>query len=144
MKILALDFGEARTGVAICDEKEIISYPLETIVEKDNVKLIEKISDIVVLKKAKMILVGLPLNMDGSEGEKAAVCRNFAEKLKIKTNLPVALWDERQTTKQALKYLINMNVKKNKKKNIVDTISATIILESFLQYRKNNSKINLI
>ena len=112
MKILALDFGEARTGVAICDENEIISYPLETIVEKDEIKLIDKINNFVILKKAKMILVGLPLNMDGSEGEKAAICRNFAEKLKIKTNLPVALWDERQTTKQAAKYLINMNVKK--------------------------------
>ena len=144
MKILALDFGEARTGVAICDENEIISYPLETIVEKDEIKLIDKINNFVILKKAKMILVGLPLNMDGSEGEKAAICRNFAEKLKIKTNLPVALWDERQTTKQAAKYLINMNVKKNKKKKIVDTISATIILDSFLQYRKNNSKVNLI
>ena len=144
MKILALDFGEARTGIAMCDENELISYPLETIFEKDEIKLIEKINNVVILKKANMILVGLPLNMDGSEGKKAAICRNFAEKLKLKTNLPIALWDERQTTKQALKYLINMNIKKNKKKNIIDTISATIILDSFLQYKKNNSKINLI
>ncbi len=144
MKILALDFGEVRTGVATCDENEIISYPLETVIEKDITKLVKKISNIAVLNKAKMILVGLPLNMDGSEGEKAIICKNFAKKLKIKTSLPVALWDERQSTKQALKYLANSNTKKNRKRKIVDTISATIILESFLQYRKNNCEINLI
>ncbi len=144
MKILAIDLGEKRTGIAICDKNETISYPLEIIVEIDRKKLIEKIFQISNENKAELILVGFAKNMDGSIGEKAKVCEKFAKELKEKTKLPVALWDERQTTKLASRFLIESNTKKRKKKKVIDGVAATIILDSFIQFRKNNNKINLI
>lgn len=144
MKILAIDLGEKRTGIAICDKNETISYPLEIIIETDKNKLIEKIFQIVNENKADLILVGFAKNMDGSIGEKAKNCEKFAKDLKEKTKLPVALWDERQTTKLASRFLIESNTKKRKKKKVIDGVAATIILDSFIQFRKNNNKINLI
>lgn len=144
MKILAIDLGEKRTGIAICDKNETISYPLEVIIETDKNKLIEKIFQIVNENKADLILVGFAKNMDGSIGEKAKNCEKFAKDLKEKTKLPVALWDERQTTKLASRFLIESNTKKRKKKKVIDGVAATIILDSFIQFRKNNNKINLI
>ena len=144
MKILAIDLGEKRTGIAICDKTETISYPLEIIVEIDRKKLIEKIFQISNENKAELILVGFAKNMDGSIGEKAKICEKFAKDLKEKTKLPVALWDERQTTKLASRFLIESNTKKRKKKKVIDGVAATIILDSFIQFRKNNNKINLI
>lgn len=144
MKILSIDFGEKRTGIAICDKNETISYPLEVIIETDRKKLIEKIFQISTRNEAELILVGLAKNMNGSIGEKAKNCENFAKELKEKTNLPVALWDERQTTKLASRFLIESNTKKRKKKNIIDGVAATIILDSFIQFRKNNNEIKLI
>ncbi len=144
MKILAIDLGEKRTGIAICDKNETISYPLEIIVEIDRKKLIEKIFQISNENKAELILVGFAKNMDGSIGEKAKICEKFAKDLKEKTKLPVALWDERQTTKLASRFLIESNTKKRKKKKVIDGVAATIILDSFIQFRKNNNKINLI
>lgn len=144
MKILAIDLGEKRTGIAICDKNETISYPLEIITETDKNKLIEKIFQIVNENKADLILVGFAKNMDGSVGEKAKNCEKFAKDLKEKTKLPVALWDERQTTKLASRFLIESNTKKRKKKKVIDGVAATIILDSFIQFRKNNNKINLI
>lgn len=144
MKILAIDYGEARVGTAICDESETFCFPLKTIKNLNQEDLIKKIEELIILKKAKMIILGLPLNMNSSEGEKAKICREFAKKLKDSLKIPVALWDERQTTKQALNYLNLANTKKKKKKKVIDSVAATIILESFLKYKSNNLKINLI
>lgn len=144
MKIISIDLGEKRTGVAICDKNETISYPLEVIIETNKKRLIEKIFQISEKNKAELILVGFAKNMNGSIGEKAKNCENFAKELKEKTKLPVALWDERQTTKLASRFLIESNTKKRKKKNIIDGVAATIILDSFIQFRKNNNEIKLI
>ncbi len=144
MKILAIDLGEKRTGIAICDKNETISYPLEIIVETDKKQLIEKIFTISKENKADLILVGFAKNMDGSIGQRAKNCEKFAKDLKEKTKLPVALWDERQTTKLASRFLIESNTKKRKKKKVIDGVAATIILDSFIQFRKNANKINLI
>ncbi len=144
MKIIAIDFGEVRTGIAICDEKETISYPLQTIVEKNEENLINKIKEIVIKNKAEMALVGLALNMNGDFGDSAKKCEEFAQKLKNTLEIPIALWDERQTTKLASRFLIEANTKKRKKKKIIDNVAATLILESFLQYKKNNNKIKLL
>lgn len=144
MKIIAIDFGQVRTGIAMCDEKETISYPLQVIVEKDENTLVEKIKEIVNNKKAEMVLVGLALNMSGEFGESAKKCKEFAQKLKNSLNIPIALWDERQTTKLASRFLIEAKTKKHKKKKIIDNVAATLILESFLQYKKNNNQIKLL
>ena len=143
MKILSIDLGEKMAGIAICNEKEIVSYPLEVIVEENREVLVEKISNLTKSNGVEMVLVGLARNMDGSYGDKARICEKFAEKIKERLKMPVALWDERQTTKLAMRYMNESNTKKKKKKKIVDSIAATIILESFIEYKKNN-RINLV
>ena len=98
MVILSVDYGRVRTGVAVCDRNEIIASPVEVIKETDMSVLAEKISYIAKEKKAEMIVLGLPRNMDGTEGESAENVRIFLEILKEKTGLEVALHEERGTT----------------------------------------------
>ena len=137
MKILAIDYGEARTGLAICDRTEFLASPLGTLVERDFAKLVTKIVYTIREYGAEAVVVGLPVNMDGSHGEKAEKCKRLADTLMKLTGLPVALWDERQTTMQAANYLNETNVRGAKRKEIIDQVAATIILESFLARRKN-------
>ena len=137
MKILAIDYGEARTGLAICDRTEFLASPLGTLEERDFAKLVTKIVYTVREYGAEAVVVGLPVNMDGSHGEKAEKCKRLADTLMKLTGLPVALWDERQTTMQAANYLNETNVRGAKRKEIIDQVAATIILESFLARRKN-------
>ena len=89
-------------------------------------------------QSAEMIVIGLPLNMDGSKGEKALLCESMAEKIAEKTNLPVNLWDERRTTVEAHNILTNTGTFGKKRKGTVDAVAATLILEGFLSFRKNN------
>ena len=137
MKILAIDYGEARTGLAICDRTEFLASPLGTLEERDFAKLVTKIVYTIREYGAEAVVVGLPVNMDGSHGEKAEMCKRLADTLMKLTGLPVALWDERQTTMQAANYLNETNVRGAKRKEIIDQVAATIILESFLARRKN-------
>ena len=137
MKILAIDYGEARTGLAICDRTEFLASPLGTWEERDFAKLVTKIVYTIREYGAEAVVVGLPVNMDGSHGEKAEKCKRLADTLMKLTGLPVALWDERQTTMQAANYLNETNVRGAKRKEIIDQVAATIILESFLARRKN-------
>ena len=137
MKILAIDYGEARTGLAICDRTEFLASPLGTLEERDFAKLVTKIVYTIREYGAEAVVVGLPVNMDGSHGEKAEKCKRLADTLMKLTGLPVALWDERQTTMQAANYLNETNVRGAKRKEIIDQVAATIILESFLARRKN-------
>ena len=138
MKIMAVDFGEARTGLAICDRTEFLASPVGLIEEKSLAKIVEKIADAARSNEAAMIVVGLPRNMDGSEGERAQRCRKVAELLeKALPDISIYLWDERGTTKAAAINL-NMNDTRGKKrKKLIDAESAAIILESYLSYRKN-------
>ena len=138
MKIMAVDFGEARTGLAMCDRTEFLASPLGLIEEKSLPKTVEKIVYAARSYEAAMIVVGLPRNMDSTEGERAQRCRKVADMLKnIMPDMPVELWDERGTTKSAA---INLNMNDThgkKRKKLIDAESAAIILESFLTYRKN-------
>ena len=137
---MAIDLGEKRTGVSICDENETIAYPLEVIVEENEKKLIDKILQLAKNNNVLMILIGLAKNMDGSLGERAQKHKSFCEKLQKLVEIPVSLWDERQTTKLALRYLTENKTKRKKKKKIVDTVEATIIIERLLKNKKNNLK----
>lgn len=136
MIILAVDLGKARTGLAICDKTEMLASPLEQISEKDMTILADKISEIVKSRAVELIVVGLPKNMDGSEGESAQNAREFAEILKEKTGLVVKMQDERGTTITAHNYLNATNTRGKKRKNVVDSVAATIILQNFLDSRK--------
>lgn len=142
MKIMAVDFGEARTGLAVCDRTEFLASPVGVIHEKDYLKTVTQIVYSAKEYDVKMIVVGYPKNMDGTAGEKAQKCADLANKLKNITGLPVVLWDERQTTMQAATYLNETNVRGQKRKDVIDEVAATIILESYLQYRKNNPESN--
>ncbi len=138
MIIMAIDLGKARTGLAVCDKSEILASPIGTIQEKDDEKLILKIIENLTSYKAEMAVIGLPKNMDGSLGESAQRAQKFAEELKEKINIPVNLWDERRTTITAHNYLNQTNTRGKKRKNIIDTLSASIILENYLEFRKNS------
>lgn len=137
MVIMGVDFGDARTGIAICGKSEIAASPAGVIAEKDFDKCIEKTAEAAKENHAEMIVVGYPKNMNGSIGERAEKCRLFAEKLQELTGCPVELWDERCTTVSAHNYLNITNTRGKKRKAVVDAVAATIILESYLDYRKN-------
>ncbi len=137
MIIMAIDLGKARTGLAVCDEEEILASPIGVIHEKDQETLTKKIIEKIEETNPQLIIVGLPKNMDGTIGDSANYAQEFANNLKVKINLPIEMWDERRTTITANEYLNNAQVSGRKKKSIIDAVSATIILESFLNRRKN-------
>jgi putative Holliday junction resolvase len=138
MIIMAVDFGDSRTGLAICGKSELIASPIGVIAEKDFDKCLEKTAEAAKENKAEMIVVGYPKNMNNTIGERAEKCRLFAEKLGEMTGCPVELWDERCTTVSAHNYMNVTNTRGKKRKAVVDAVAATIILESYLGYRKNN------
>jgi putative Holliday junction resolvase len=137
LKILGIDLGLARTGLAIADSECALAFPIETLSEANEKKLIKKICEIIKQKKIEKIVLGLPKNMNGTEGQKAKSHREFAQKLKNHSGLDVFLQDERCTTVIAHEYLSNLNVKNKNRKKIIDTVSATIILQDYLETLKN-------
>lgn len=139
MKILAVDLGKARTGLAICDEREMLASPLKVIAERNQERLVEQVVAEAQENRVKMLVVGLPKNMDGSEGESAQNARAFAQRLEETSGLPVAMRDERGTTVSAHSYLNTTDTRGKKRKAVVDAVAATIILQEFLDYRKNHS-----
>ncbi len=138
MIIMSIDFGKARTGLAICDKEETLSFPLEVVKEKNPEILCEKIAKKISENKVEKIVFGLPKNMDGSLGESAQRVKEIAKILKTKTDIEISFWDERQTTISAHAYLNTTNTRGKKRKSIIDAVSAVIILENYLNYRKTN------
>lgn len=139
MIILSVDFGDARTGIAVCDKFEMLASPVCVVSEKDFQECIKKVSEIAIKNRAEQIVVGYPKNMNGTIGERAEKCQLFADSLKELSGIPVVLWDERCTTVTAHNYLNITNTRGKKRKSVVDAVAATIILESYLAFRKNNS-----
>ena len=136
MKILAVDLGKARTGLAVCDEGEILASPVAVITQYNREKLAQEVA-----AKARELavgerVVGLPRNMDGSEGESAQGAREFAAVLGELTGLPVVLRDERLTTVTAHGYLNDTNTRGKKRKAVVDAVAAVVILEEYLSFRR--------
>lgn len=140
MKIMAVDFGDSRTGIACCDKSEMLASPVCVINERDFEECIKKTARKAVENKADIIVVGYPKNMNNTLGDRAEKCQLFAEKLKELTEKPVELWDERCTTVSAHNYLNATNARGKKRKAVVDAVAATIILESYMGYRKNSGK----
>ncbi len=137
LRILAVDLGLVRTGVAVCDKGEILASPLCTIQEGNPEKVPAKVLEIAVAEKAEMIVIGHPKNMDGSCGESAKRAENFAQMLRSMTDLPIELWDERMTTMSAIGFLNETDVRGKKRKEVIDAVSASIILQNYLESRKN-------
>jgi len=136
MKILAVDLGDARTGLATCDATELLASPVGVIHEKDPGTLLKKVAGEALRIGVGEIVVGHPKNMDNTLGERAEKSAQFARKLEEATGLPVVLWDERGTTVTAHGYLNVTNTRGKKRKAVVDAVAATIILENYLAYRK--------
>lgn len=136
MVILSVDYGDSRTGLAVCDKTEFLASPLGVVFEKYEPKVIEQINAKIKEAKAELVVVGLPRNMDGTYGERAEKCSAFANELERVSGVKTVMWDERLTTVSAHKALNEVNVRGKKRKNIVDAVSAVMILEDFLASRK--------
>jgi putative Holliday junction resolvase len=136
MIILSVDYGDKRTGIAVCDKFEMLASPVCVITEWNIDSLANKIIDVAKEKRAEEIVVGLPKNMDGSEGFRADACKELGEKLKSLTEIPIKFWDERLTTVSAHKILSDNNVRGKKRKAVVDAVAADIILQDYIDSRK--------
>lgn len=136
MIIMSVDLGKARTGIAVCDKSGFLASPYTVIFEKTPNKLLQKAAQAVKDTGAELVVVGLPKNMDGSEGESAQNARGFAKKLKELTGAETVMQDERGTTITAHNYLNVTNTRGKKRKDIVDAVAAVIILQDYLDKRK--------
>lgn len=140
MKIMAVDLGDARTGLACCDRTEFLASPIGVIHETDFDRILEQVAIASFEYGVQEIVVGYPKNMNGSVGERAQKCEKFAELLRKLVKVPVKLWDERSTTVSATNYLNETNTRGKKRKEVIDAVAATIILESYMDYRKNHKE----
>ncbi len=137
MKILAVDLGKVRTGTAICDAGEILASPLKVIRQTNREALAQEIAELAKEQRAQEIVLGHPVNMDGSEGDSARGAQEFGVLLREATGLDVVLRDERGTTLTAHGYLNETDTRGKKRKAVVDAVAATIILQDYLEFRKN-------
>lgn len=138
MKIMAVDYGDSRTGLAMCDKGEILASPLYTINMKDFDKCLEMTAQAAKENKAELIVVGNPINMNGTEGPRSEKCRLFADLLKELVSVDVVMWDERSSTVTAIGYMNDINKRGKKRKEVLDSAAAAVILEGFLAYRRNH------
>lgn len=137
MKWIAVDYGERRTGLAVSDATELIVTPITPQIEEKSLnKVAQAATDALRAQGAQGIVVGLPRNMDGTEGARCTKSRRFAAKLAQVSGMPVALWDERRTTVSAAGILSGNNTFGADRKARIDSVSAAVILESFLNWRR--------
>lgn len=134
-RIMGIDFGDARTGIAVSDLLCSIVGTTTVIHSRKKEKTLEEIRRLVKEHEVGEIVMGLPKNMDGTEGPRAELCRTFAEEVRAATGLEVALWDERRTTVEAHNILSEHNYHGKKRKNTVDAVAAGLILEGYLAFR---------
>ena len=135
------DLGKARTGLAVRDEGELLASPVGVIQEYNRERLAAAVAAKAGEYRVGEIVVGLPRNMDGSEGESAQSARAFAEQLRALIDVPVHMQDERGTTITAHGYLNDTDTRGKKRKAVVDAVAATIILEDYLMYRRNRKHL---
>ena len=133
-RIMGIDYGDARTGVAISDLLCSIVGTTYVVPSRNREKAVADFVRLARENEVGQIVVGLPKNMDGTEGPRAALCREFADILHQETGLEVAMWDERRTTVEAHNILSEHNYHGKKRKNTVDAVAASLILEGYLAY----------
>lgn len=134
-RIMGIDYGDARTGVAVSDLLCSIVGTTKVIHSRNMDKTIAAVCELVNGSDIGEIVVGLPKNMDGTEGARAELCKAFAQKLRESVNLPVTMWDERRTTVEAHNILSQHNYHGKKRKDTVDAVAASLILEGYLAFR---------
>lgn len=135
-KIMAVDFGDVRTGLAISDPSRLIASGIGYISPGGIDRTADAVAAAVREQGATAVIVGLPVNMDGSHGSRAQRCEKFAAFLKERTDVPVAVFDERMTTMTASRYLNETGTHGKKRKQVIDTLSAQIILQNCLDRLK--------
>ena len=135
-RIMGIDYGESRTGIAISDTLGFLANGVGNIEEKDINRLINKIAEKANELSAEMMVLGHPVNMNGTLGPKAEKVAKLAERLREKTGLEVVLFDERCTTMAAHQFLNETNTRGKKRKGVVDTLSAQIILQNYLDSKR--------
>ncbi len=144
MRILGLDFGSKTCGVAVSDPLMITAQGLE-IIRRDSAsklrKTLARIEELVTEYEVSEIVLGYPKNMNDTEGERVELTREFQEKLERRTGLKVTLWDERLTTVAADRLMIEAGIRREKRKDYVDQIAATFILQGYLDYIRNGDRI---
>ena len=131
-RVFGVDYGDVRTGIAISDDSRFLASGIATLRENGMVKTAERVAREAEERGAALIVCGLPRNMDGSEGGRAEVIRAFVTYLFEYTKIPIELWDERLSTVEAHRILSSSNVGGKKRKAVVDTLAAEIILQSYL------------
>ncbi len=132
MRILALDHGTKRIGIALSDELKLIAQPLEFVAAEPFADLLARLKELIREKQVELILVGLPRNMNGSYGPAALKVQSFVAALRGALTVPIQTWDERLTSAQANRLLIQGNVRRDKRKKKVDQTAAAILLQSYL------------
>ena len=136
MKIMGIDYGDARTGIALSDLLCSIVGSTTVIHSRNSEKTLQQIAQLVKDNGVGEIVMGLPKNMDGTEGARAELCRQFAARVEEAVGIPVKLWDERRTTVEAHNILSAHNYHGKKRKDTVDAVAASLILEGYLAFRK--------
>jgi len=136
MRILGLDYGSKRIGVAMSDELGITAQGLATIIRKNQKQAIEEIAEWIKTYSVEKIVIGYPIKLDGTEGIQCEKIRKFAKLLEAKFRIPVITWDETLTTKEAECILIQANMRRDKRKQVVDKLAATLILQGYMDSRK--------
>ena len=143
MRIMGLDFGSKTVGVAISDSLLVTAQGVEIIRRKEENKLrqtLARIEELIVENEVQEIVLGLPKNMNATEGDRVTLTREFKDKLERRTGLPVMMWDERLTTVAADKTMMEAGIRREHRKDYVDMIAATLILQGYLDYRSRQSK----
>jgi putative Holliday junction resolvase len=138
MKVIAFDIGDKRIGVAVSDPFGEFALPLETYHRKNFNKDIEYLVNLAKSRFAEVIVCGLPLNFDGSKSEQTLKTESFVEEMKKHTDIPIVFEDERFTTMEARRVLIEGGVRREDRKSVIDKVAASYILENYLLRRKNN------
>lgn len=137
MIIMAVDLGKARTGLALSDESETFAFPKETVTEYNTEKLVCKICDFAKANGVSLIVVGLPVNMDATLGERAEECTRIGDMIREKSGKETVMWDERCSTVLAHRVMSDNLINSKKRKSAIDSEAAALILESYLSFRKN-------
>ncbi|MBR4727664.1 MAG: Holliday junction resolvase RuvX [Clostridia bacterium] len=137
MIILAVDYGDVRTGLAVCDPTETLASPVCSVTQRDPERLAQEIAAVAAEHAAQLLVVGLPKNMDGTAGARAQKCRDFAMRLQELTGLPAVMQDERLTTVSAHQALNRTNTRGKKRKAVIDQVSAVMILQDYLDAKKH-------
>lgn len=138
MKIMAVDYGDSHTGLACCDRTETVASPIGVIDEKNFNICVEKVAAASVEYEVGLIVVGNPLNMNGSAGPRSEMCKSFADLLQNYVEVPVVMWDERSTTVTAHQMMNEVNKRGKKRKAVIDAVAAAVILENYMAWRANN------